>query len=183
VAGARQLTELEGCVLGLLKLRGPRTPYAIRREFLASPTPHWSGSAGAIYPLVGRLAKRGLVRAARGTGDGRGGTLYALTAAGGRALRGWLGPPLSPLTLGLPPDPIRTRVGFLGLLPEEERRSFLAAAEEDLRRQLAEALPPADDPFERWAARALYLMREARLAWVREMAEALAANAADTSAR
>lgn len=174
MAGARELTELEGCVLGNLKVLGPCTPYAIRREFLASTTPYWSGSAGAIYPLIARLARRGLVRAARRTADARGGTLYALTATGERALRRWLGPPLSPLTVGPPPDPIRTRVGFLSLLPPERRRAFLAEAEAELRRLLEAPEAPAADPFDRWALRGRRLMMEARLAWVREMAEALA---------
>jgi DNA-binding PadR family transcriptional regulator len=173
MAGARGLTELEGCVLGNLKALGPCTPYAIRREFLASTTPYWSGSAGAIYPLIARLARSGLLRAARRTGDGRGGTLYALTAAGERALRRWLGPPLSLLTVGPPPDPIRSRVSFLALLPLEKRRAFLAEAEADLRRLIAADQQPAADPFDAWALRGRRLMMEARLAWVREMAEAL----------
>jgi DNA-binding PadR family transcriptional regulator len=178
MAAARKLTELEGCVLGVIKALGSCTPYAIRREFLASLTPYWSGSAGAIYPLVARLSQRRLIRAVRQTSDGRGGKLYALTAAGDRALLGWLGPPLSPLIIGTPPDPIRTRVGFLSLLQPADQRAFLIEAADKLQRQLAvlapEAEQPTPDPFDRWASRGSYLVMEARLAWVREMAEALA---------
>src|SRR4051812_11643127 len=103
MAGSRALTELEGAVLGTIKQKGPCTPYAVRREFRSSPTPYWSGRAGAIYPVVARLARRGLVRAVGPPGDGRGGVVYAVTAAGDRALRRWLGPPFSPLTAGTPP--------------------------------------------------------------------------------
>src|SRR5262245_66117306 len=101
--------------------------------------------------------------------------LYALAAAGDRALLRWLGPPLSPLTLGTPPDPIRTRVGFLGLLPPTARGAFLAEAAAGLRRQLARlaAARESSDPFDRWAVRGSYLMTEARLAWVCELAAAL----------
>jgi DNA-binding PadR family transcriptional regulator len=172
MAGGHGLTELEGCVLGNVREMGPCTPYAVRREFLASTTPYWSGSAGAIYPLIKRLEKRGLLRAVRRTGDRRGGTLYALTAAGGRALGRWLGPPFSPLTTGTPPDPVRTRVGFLGQLTPGRRRAFLAAAEADLSRQLAAGDRAPADEYDRWAIRGWRLMTEARLAWVREMAAA-----------
>src|SRR5262245_54643433 len=171
MGGARELTELEGCVLGVVRARGPCTPYAVRREFLASLTPYWSGSAGAIYPLVERLTRRRLLRAVRPTGDGRRGTLYALTAAGQRALLRWLGPPLSPLTVGAPPDPVRTRVGFLGLLSPAARRAFLAEAADRFGRQLpglaAAAADAGADPFDRWAYRGSYLVMQARLTWVR----------------
>jgi hypothetical protein len=48
-----KLSEIEGCVLGLLAVDGPATPYAIRKVFLESPNPQWSGNAGTIYPLAG----------------------------------------------------------------------------------------------------------------------------------
>ncbi len=183
MAGARELTELEGCVLGVIRTKGPCTPYAVRREFLASLTPYWSGSAGAIYPLVARLTRRRLLRAVRPTGDGRGGTLYTLTAAGERALLRWLIPPLSPLTVGAPPDPVRTRVNFLSVLPPSGRRAFLREAADEFRRQLPKLAAAAEaataDPFERLAYRGSYLVMEARLTWVREMGEALGVPVSD----
>jgi DNA-binding PadR family transcriptional regulator len=173
MAGSRALTELEGAVLGTIRLKGPCTPYAVRREFRASLTPYWSGSAGAIYPVVARLARRRLVRATPATGDGRGGVLYAVTAAGDRALRRWLGPPFSPLTAGTPPDPLRTRFGFLAVLSPAERRAFLAEAADALAGQLAGLAAAAGaagrTPFERLALRGSFLAMEARLAWVREV--------------
>jgi DNA-binding PadR family transcriptional regulator len=171
MAGSRALTELEGAVLGTIKQKGPCTPYAVRREFRSSLTPYWSGSAGAIYPVVARLARRRLIRPTRLTGDGRGGVLYVVTAAGERALRRWLGPPFSPLTAGAPPDPIRTRIGFLGLLSPAERVTFLTEAADAIAGQLAglAATETAErDPFERLALRGSYLAMAARLAWVRE---------------
>ena len=176
MAAGRALTELEGAVLGTIRVRGPCTPYAVRREFRSSLTPYWSASAGAIYPVVARLVRRRLIRAARPTPDARGGTLYAVTAAGDRALRRWLGPPFSPLTVGTPPDQVRTRVGFLGLLPPAECAAFLTEAAAGLRGQLAalaEVVEMEPEPFERLALRGSYLAAEARLAWVREVAAAL----------
>src|SRR5215471_20999039 len=57
-----RVSEIEACVLGLLSVDGPATPYAIRKVFLESPNPQWSGSAGTIYPLIERLLRRKLIR-------------------------------------------------------------------------------------------------------------------------
>jgi DNA-binding PadR family transcriptional regulator len=70
------LTELEGSVLGMIGVKGPCTPYALRREFLDSPSQYWSASSGAVYPLVLRLEERGLIRLKGKTADGREGNLY-----------------------------------------------------------------------------------------------------------
>src|SRR6185436_18926108 len=55
-------TDLEQTVLGIVWRDGPCTPYHVRSVLLRSPSSHWSGSAGAIYPLVKRLEARGLAR-------------------------------------------------------------------------------------------------------------------------
>ena len=57
----RTTSELEGAVLGVIWQEGPCTAYTIRKQFVASPSPQWSGSAGAIYPLVRRLEKKRLL--------------------------------------------------------------------------------------------------------------------------
>ena len=44
--------------MALIAENGPATPYAVRKDFLDSPTPQWSGSAGTIYPLVARMQKK-----------------------------------------------------------------------------------------------------------------------------
>jgi DNA-binding PadR family transcriptional regulator len=174
MADKKRLTELEGGVLALIKLRGPCTPYAIRKEFLASTTPYWSGSAGAIYPLFRRLCQRRLIQTTRSTGDGRNGRLYTLTPAGTGALNKWLQPPLTPLVIGSPPDPIRTRVGFFGLLSPKSRRAFVRAAKMGLIEQLksfaAELKSSPLDPFDHLTQRGRYLAMKARLEWVSEIA-------------
>ena len=170
----RGLTELEGCVLATVRAKGACTPYAVRREFRL------------VHHAVLERQRRGDLPAGRPAGpaaalagrppdrDRRGGTLYAVTAAGDRAVRDWLGPPLADAVVGSPPDPIRTRVGFLGLLPPADRTAFLAAAAAGLRRQLARlAAETSDDPFDRLAARGSCRMTEARLAWLRDVAAEL----------
>jgi DNA-binding PadR family transcriptional regulator len=105
-----KLTELEGCVLGEIWERGPCTAYAVRQEFLRSLNPHWSGSAGAIYPLIKRLEQRGYVRARDHATGRKQSKRYVVTAAGKRELCRWLGPPLAVGTVGVPMDPLRTRL-------------------------------------------------------------------------
>jgi DNA-binding PadR family transcriptional regulator len=129
----RELTELEGCVLGEIWDKGPCTPYAIRQEFLRSLNPYWSGSAGAIYPLVRRLEQHGLVRSTDHTAGRKQSKRYVLTAAGKRELRRWLGPPLTEGTVGVPMDPLRNRLLYLQSLPADQQASFLKSAEEGLR--------------------------------------------------
>jgi DNA-binding PadR family transcriptional regulator len=172
----RGLTELEGCVLGLIWELAPCTAYTLRQELLQSHSPYWSGSAGAIYPLVARLERQRLVRAKdRATGKRRS-KAYELTPAGLRRLVQWLGPPLTDETVGVPMDPLRTRVRFLGALPPASRAAFLADAEARMRDRLTRMEKPsgASDPkanlYEELNERGAVAMMRARLEWVREVA-------------
>jgi DNA-binding PadR family transcriptional regulator len=160
-------------------VRGPCTPYAIRREFRASPSQHWSASAGAIYPLVLRLERKGLVCVKGKTEDGRGGTLYALTAAGQRALRAWLGPACSPEVAGVPPDPLRNRVAFLAVLGPVAQSEFFADAARRVRAELqrirdyAERKKSEGDTLEHLTSLGSERMMRARLDWLLETAQRL----------
>jgi DNA-binding PadR family transcriptional regulator len=125
---SKTTSELEGAVLGVIWREGPCTAYTVRKRFVASPSPQWSGSAGAIYPLVRRLEKKRLLASRILTGTKRGGRLFTLTSAGQQMLNEWIKPPLSPMVTGVPADPLRTRIGFLGALIPAERRIFIEAA-------------------------------------------------------
>src|SRR5687767_8460637 len=130
-------TELESCVLGVVWLRGPCTAYVVRQEFTVSRSSHWTGSAGAIYPLLRRLAKSGLIRARKRTW-GRGGKQeFSITPRGLETLRAWIGPPLPPWTAAPAFDPVRTRLTFLMAVPKPRRRRFIAAALENLDAEIA----------------------------------------------
>src|SRR6202043_3567062 len=88
------LSEIEACVLGLISADGPSTPYAIRKVFLQSPSPQWSGSAGTIYPLIERLLQRKLIRSKLCLTGKRGGQRISVTASGSRVLKQWLSVPI-----------------------------------------------------------------------------------------
>ena len=169
------LTDLEQAALGVVWRDGPCTPYQVRKQFLESPTPSWSGSAGTIYPLVRRLERLGLLASRDAERDRRGTRLYRVTAAGRRALKRWLAPPLPAAAIGPGVDPVRTRLLFLGLLSPSERREFLDVVE----RQLEEAVVALGaavreardrgDPIQALAARGGLRVARARRLWFREV--------------
>jgi DNA-binding PadR family transcriptional regulator len=174
-----EMTELEGNVLGLIGTKGPCTTYAVRREFQRSLSPYWSGSAGAIYPLMARLQQRQLIRVTGEIYNDRGGKLYTLTAKGRRVLRRWLGRPLSPMTIGVPPDPLRNRVQFFALLNKAEQQSFLADAAAKIKAHLADLVALVEhqraggDTLDALVNHGACRVLQARLAWLHETAKTL----------
>lgn len=114
-----RLTELEAVVLGVIGQDGPCTPYAIRRVFAESPAPRWSGSAGAIYPLIRRLEKRGLVASVEEPRGTRSRRSYRLTSTGKAKFRTWLRNP-DETDSALPHDPWRSRLWFFRALSPTE---------------------------------------------------------------
>jgi len=163
----RPLSELEGCVLGHLLRRGPCTPYAVRRSFQLSPSSHWSGSAGAVYPALERLEERGLVRSVHAPRGGRKAWRYALTARGRARFNTWLEPPFAPDVLSVPPDPLRTRVHFFSTMTPARRARFVAAAVTGIGRHL-EVLARSrghDEDDRRALAAARHALR-ARMRWL-----------------
>jgi DNA-binding PadR family transcriptional regulator len=175
----RTLTELEGTVLGVVWARQPCTPYRVRREFLDSPSPYWSGSAGAIYPLMARLETAGLLQSvAHATGE-RGSRLYRLSTVGRRALERWVGPPLPRVVTGVPPDPLRMRIASMGVLPLARQRALLKEIEARVREHLAVSIRDYKSGrsvgglFD-WMALGAIAMQRTRLAWIRSLEAKLA---------
>ena len=170
----RALSELEGVILGLLA-GGPFTAYAVRQFFLRSPSPYWSGSAGAIYPLVLRLQKRGLVTATAVATGRRQAATYRLTPAGRAALRTWLRTDADASIVGVPFDALRSRMRFLHVLDARERRTLVAATLVRAREHLAEidrdaaAKREAGDRAAYHVARGAQLMMRARVTWLDEL--------------
>jgi DNA-binding PadR family transcriptional regulator len=173
------LTELEGCVLGEIALRQPCTAYVIRQEFLHSLTPHWSGSAGAVYPLFRRLEARGYIRATNHATGRRPSKHYALTRAGRTALGRWIGPPLSRESAGVPMDPLRSRMRFLQFVPPARRRKFLASAIRETESWLEELSQVgsershAQGHFYGLILRGAMAMMQSRIDWLREIGDAV----------
>jgi DNA-binding PadR family transcriptional regulator len=171
----RALSELEGCVLGHLWKHGPSTAYAIRKQLLDSPSSHWSGSAGAIYPLLARLKKRGIVDSRKTSRGDRQTWLYAMTRPGRDLFMAWLAPPLDRDVISIAPDPLRTRMFFLGALSPSRRAAFLAQAREKLALYIDELAPgPAVDQFDRLAIRGAVRSTRARIAWLKDVQRTLA---------
>jgi DNA-binding PadR family transcriptional regulator len=174
---ARPVTELEGTVMGVLWARQPCTPYQVRREFLDSPSPHWSGSAGAIYPLVVRLEKSGLVRSEPHATGSRRSRRYRLTPAGRRALGRWMGQPVGDEVVGVPPDPLRARIALLTRYSPARRREYLGEIERRMGEMLARMREAEagirGDAYSEQMSRGAMAMMEARLEWVRALRRSL----------
>jgi DNA-binding PadR family transcriptional regulator len=168
-----RLTELEAVVLGVVGRDGPCTPYAIRRLFADSPAPRWSGSAGAIYPLIRRLQRRGLVTSVEERRGTRSRRRYRLTRAGQAKFRDWLRRPDENET-ALPHDPWRTRLWFFRSLPPAEARRQLERAAEAMQIHLrrlrvdARKFSADKDLFGYLATRAAVRTMEARIRAVDE---------------
>lgn len=175
MATSRALTELEGTVLGLVWARQPCTPYRVRREFTDSPSPYWSGSAGAIYPLMARLESAGLLRSAPHATGERGSRRYRLTPAGRRALERWVGPPVPDQVAGVPPDPLRMRIASMNVLPPARRSALLAALESRMLELLTRAERAHDQGrsggglFDLMSLGAIAMQRT-RIEWIRSVA-------------
>jgi len=175
------LSALEHAILGVLSVSGPCTAYAVRQEFARSPSSQWSGSAGAVYPALRRLERVGLVRSAALRGSARRARDYRMSAAGRAALERWLCSPVDAHEAAHVYDPVRLRVFFFHALAPEQRLAVIAEAlarlEEARRRCEAHNAEEARraDRFGRWAAAGALRLLEARIAWFRELHDALRA--------
>ncbi|MCP4546915.1 MAG: PadR family transcriptional regulator [bacterium] len=130
------LSELEGAVVGFISVHDGCTPYQVRTAMAQSHTSRFSGSSGAIYPLIRRLVARGLLAQEVRSTDGRGTRRCSLTKDGRKALRAWLVPEDMSALAGLAFDPLRTRILFLSALTSKQRLAFLAEAESVLTEEL-----------------------------------------------
>lgn len=79
-------------VLGLIGLRGPSTPYQLKRAASRTVTYFWEFSHSQLYGEPARLAAAGLLKEEREMG-GRHRRTFSITAAGQRALENWLKTP------------------------------------------------------------------------------------------
>lgn len=76
-------------LLGLLDAQ-PLTGYQLRARVRAALSHFWNASFGTIYPALARLERDDLIRRTPGSGA-RGSQPFAITAAGRKVLRQWLG--------------------------------------------------------------------------------------------
>jgi DNA-binding PadR family transcriptional regulator len=182
MAKAAQLTEVEGCALGVVWQRGPCTAYEVRMEFAISSTPRWSASAGSIYPVLKRLLARKLVVAEAEDWGPRSKTRFAITRAGLAQLHRWVGPPFAPARAGPSFDPLRTRSCFLGAMARPARAKFVNEARRATRAELEilrarAAMPYTEGDFDAMSLRGSVLELEARLRWLDELSRRLGRHA------
>ncbi|MGH7023702.1 MAG: PadR family transcriptional regulator [Caulobacteraceae bacterium] len=169
------ITELENCTLATIRRDQPCSAYEVRQVFARSSTPNWSGSTGAIYPVIKRLLGRGLIRVEPQAGDRRARQNLTVTDEGEQAVRAWV-TTIEPWASHATPDPIRTRVSYLGQLASNAQRiAFVkhayAATERTLKdlRHEVDALKAGPSP-EFLAGLGALRQLEARLVWLREAA-------------
>ena len=154
------LTDLEGATLAEVARRGTATSYVIANTFAESPSEYWSGSAGAVYPLVRRLTERGYLEAQAAATGKRKRSDYSITPSGRAALTAWLLDADRAAGMGF--DPLRTRLLYLDLVSPKEVATLLAEVAK--RSERADAPPifadrPAAVHIHRswWAARRIWL--------------------------
>lgn len=136
MAPARR-TALEHLLLGLL-LAEPRTGYAIRRVFDATPMGRFSSSPGAIYPALRRLRAARLIDARPAPGRGRRRTsVYALTAPGRATVERWLAEPVAADDAVRRPDELILRFAFMAFSRSADPRRFLTQYEAAMRSEAA----------------------------------------------
>lgn len=170
----RELSELESFTLGLVWQLESCTPYQIRQQMLDSPSTEWSGSAGAVYPLIQRLTKRGLLKVASGATGRRKHKTYSITPVGLKILREWIGPPIADNAKTVTHDPLRSRVRFIGALDRRQQIVWIQSALQALEdiaakvRQWQSQYADSDE-FLRVVTRTGELDLQARRKWLKEL--------------
>jgi len=136
LAGKYELTDHEGTFLSLVLRIQPATAYQVTKIYEESPVSNFNTSKGKIYPLIRRLADRGLLAKKQVPGDGRGAEALSCTEEGKKAVREWVGQ-IRPTHLLLD-DPLRTKVQSFGLLSREEQIAWIVDVKEQLHAKLGE---------------------------------------------
>jgi len=120
-------------LLGLL-LERPRSGYDLRKVFAQTAMGSFSDSPGAIYPALGRLEKRGLVRGTVEESTSlRKRRVFKVTAKGVAALKAWLRRPVTR-------DDVMRRIGELMLRFAFMDEALGAERTTDFLREYAEQL-------------------------------------------
>lgn len=144
----KPLTTTSHAVLGLLALR-PWTTYELAKQVQRSLGWFWPRAERKLYDEPKRLVAAGLATATEQRTGRRPKTVYAITAAGRRALRAWLGEEAAPPSLEME---AMVKVFFADSGTLEQLRETLRSVEEvaearitTLRSWIAEA---ASGPYE-----------------------------------
>jgi len=174
------LKELEGMVLGLVFKKGPCTAYTVRQILRHSPSSHWRGSAGSIYPLLERLEGLGLLEAQDDPHDGRARRLLAITSEGRKALKAWIKAGTCTDVIAQVSDPVRSRVYFLDALSPKERAKLTREMLKALQDFLAQTAADLDDEtlelseLAKLGVLGAVMVNEARVEFLKEVVNTIA---------
>lgn len=159
------LTELEGAILSEIHHRHRSTAFQVRKAFQASPSLEWSGSAGAVYPAIGKMVASGLVRA-EATSSKLKTRLLSLTPEGEASLNAWMCDLDRAASVGL--DPFRLRAGMWDAIAPASRRPVFEALRQHIASKIEElTVCLADlDSVERERIGLAIVLQKSRLGWL-----------------
>jgi DNA-binding PadR family transcriptional regulator len=126
-------TAVTWAVLGLLGIK-PMSGYDLKRSVDRTIRHFWAASYGQIYPELKRLEEAGWIAGKDADRGGRARRVYRITAAGRRALEGWLHGYETRIEMR---DESLLRLLFADVLPRDEALGLLAARREGYRMMLA----------------------------------------------
>jgi DNA-binding PadR family transcriptional regulator len=167
----RKLSHLAYIALGVVAEKQPCSGYAVMKDFQSSSSTYFSGSAGAIYPLMKRLEADGLTKVDRTKAGTRTRRNYTITDKGRDALETWLASPIPDEEVAFLVDLLRTRVLFFERLTKQQRRKFVKDCREQLRSRIAATqkrmkAKNALSQFEQVTLASVLMIDEARIKWL-----------------
>jgi DNA-binding PadR family transcriptional regulator len=169
-SASHSLTDHEGTFLSLVLRIQPTTAYQVTKIYEESPVSNFNTSKGKIYPLIRRLAERGLLEKREVPGDRRGTEQLFCTEQGRAAVRAWVAQIRD--THILLDDPLRTKAQSFGLLTRDEQVSWIMEAKQRLLDKLAELdcyREEVDVPFKEFLHDNAVRATRARMDWLDRM--------------
>jgi len=188
-----RLTTFEQVLLGLIFM-APSTGYELKRRFATTPMGVYQPSSGALYPALGRLERRGLLRLEElrpPENRGRPRRLYQPTEEGRQAHLAWVREPVGPRTVSQDLGLHLVRFVMMErVLPQDEVIAFLASLRDALAGFVATLEPAASsagagagaagtggNPYAELAVEHGLAVHRASLAWAEQAIARLAADA------
>ncbi len=167
----RKLSHLAYIALGVVAERQPCSGYAVMKDFQSSSSTYFSGSAGAIYPLMRRLEEDGMTKVERTKAGTRTRRMYTITDKGRIALETWLASPIPDEEVAFLVDLLRTRVLFFERLTKQQRRKFVKDCREQLRQRIAATQKRMKGtegltPYDTVTLTSVLMVDEARIKWL-----------------
>lgn len=167
----RKLSHLAYIALGVVAERQPCSGYTVMKDFQSSSSTYFSGSAGAIYPLMRRLEEDGLTKVERTKAGSRTRRMYTITEKGREALEDWLASPIPDDEVAFLVDLLRTRVLFFERLNKQQRKKFVKDCREQLKSRIATNAKRVTShdgltEFERVTLQSVLMIDETRLKWL-----------------